>query len=132
MSFLCNGSPFSSLFICEDLRPLYSCGPTYDHAAQRIPPVGENQNHMRHDEEDVDPHQPEMPDTRCVVPSKESGQPMQLHGLVNRPACSDREQTGDRNREVCCALERVVLCVEKGMHPPAARQFSERQTDVVS
>ena len=78
---------------------------------------------MRYDEEDVDPHQPEMPDTRYVVPSKERRQPMELHGLVNRPACSDRKQPGDWNREVCCALERVVLCVKAGMPPLAAGQF---------
>src|SRR5438132_7403920 len=94
--------------------------------------VGENQNHMRHDEEDVDPHQPEMPDTRCVVPSKERGQPMELHGLVNCPACSDRKQSGEWNREVCCALEGVVLCVKAGMQPLAARHVSEEKTEVVS
>src|ERR1700675_4369276 len=86
---------------------------------------------MRHDEEDVDPHQAEMPDTRCVVPSKERCQPMELHRLVNRPSCSDRKQPGDRNGEVRCALEGVVLCVEKRMRL-AARQFSERKTEVVS
>src|ERR1700682_2371583 len=87
---------------------------------------------MRHNEKDEDPHQPEMPDTRCVVPSKERCQPMELHWLVNRPTCSDRKQTGDWNREVCCALERVVLCVKTGMRPLAARQFSEGKTEVVS
>ena len=34
-----------------------------------------------------------------------------------RRKCSDRKQTGDWNREVCRALERVVLCVEHGMRP---------------
>src|ERR1700730_1657869 len=87
---------------------------------------------MRHNEEDVDPHLPEMPDTCCVVPSKERCEPMELHGLVNRPACSDRKQPRDQNREVGCALECVVLCVETGMQPLAARQFSERKTEVVS
>jgi len=38
-------------------------------AAARIPSVSETRT-MRHDEEDIDPHQPEMPDTRCVVPPK--------------------------------------------------------------
>src|SRR6266446_6646540 len=73
-----------------------------------------------------------MPDTRCVVPSKERCQPMELHGLVNCPSCSDRKEPRDRNREVCCALERVVLCVEAGMQPFAARQFSEGKPEVVS
>src|SRR5438445_13399344 len=68
---------------------------------------------------------------RCT-PSKERGEPMELHGLVNRPSCSDRKQPSDWNREVCCALERVVLCVENGMQPSAARQFSEWKTEVVS
>src|SRR6478672_2841185 len=125
-------SPSASLFICDGLRPLHSRGPTDDHAAQRIPSVGENQNHMRHDEEDVDPHQQKMPDTRCVVPSKERGQPMELHRLVNRPACTERKQPGDWNREVCCALERVVLSVENGVQPLEARQSSEGKTEVVS
>src|SRR5260370_41187769 len=83
---------------CDDLRSLYSCCPTYNHAAQRIPPVGENQNHMRHNEEDIDPHEPEMPDTRCVIPSNDRSQPMELHGLVNRSARSDRKARGDWNR----------------------------------
>src|SRR5258708_36535190 len=87
---------------------------------------------MRHDEEDVDPHQPEMPDTRCVVASKECCQPMELHGLVNRPSRSDRKEPGDRNREVCYALECVVLCVKARMLPLAARQLSEGNSEVVS
>src|SRR5258708_33104453 len=87
---------------------------------------------MRYYEEDVDPHKPEMPDTSCVVPSKECRQPMELHGLVNCPARSDRKQPGDRNREVCCALQCVVLCVKTGMQPSPARQFRERKTEVVS
>src|SRR6202140_4278410 len=87
---------------------------------------------MRYYELDVDPHQPEMPDTRCVVASKERCQPMELHRLLNRPACSDRKKAGDRNREVCCALEGVVLCVKARVHPLAARQLSEGKTEVVS
>src|SRR5712671_3825186 len=87
---------------------------------------------MRYYEEDVDPHKPEMPHTRCVVPSKERCQPMELHGLVNRPACSDRKQPGAWNGEICCALERVVLCVKAGMQPLAACQFSEGKPQVVS
>src|ERR1700693_3666661 len=87
---------------------------------------------MRHDEEDIDPHQPEMPDTRGVVPSKERGEPMELHRLVNRPSCSDRKNPSDRNGEVSCALERVVLCVKARMQPLAARQFGEGKTEVVS
>src|SRR5712671_2157267 len=87
---------------------------------------------MRYDEEEVDPHQPEMPDTRCVVPSEELCQPMQLHGLVNRPSCRDRNETGDRNGEICCALERVVLCVGARMQPLAACQFGEGKPQVVS
>src|ERR1700683_1473635 len=87
---------------------------------------------MRHYELDVDPHQPEMPDPRCVVTSKERCQPMELHGLVDRPSRSDRKKPGDGNREICCTLERVVLCVEKRMRPWAARQFSEGKTDVVA
>src|SRR5580704_18330303 len=87
---------------------------------------------MRHDEKDVEPHQPEMPDPSCVVSSKESRQPMELHGLMNRPSRGDRKQTGDWNGEVCCALKRVVLCVENGMGPMAARQFGERKTQVIS
>src|SRR6266851_4001184 len=50
--------------------PVYSCRPTYDHAAKRIPPIGENQNHMRHNEENEEPHDPEMPCTRRVKASK--------------------------------------------------------------
>src|SRR5580658_308040 len=57
---------------------------------------------------------------------------MELHGLVNRPSRSGREKPGDWHREVGCALERVVLCVEDGMRPSTARQFRERKTDVVS
>src|SRR5467141_2724890 len=110
-------SIFALFFIRGELRPLRSCCPTYDHAAQRIPPVGKNQNHMWHNEEDVDPQEPEMPDTRCVIPSENRSQPMELHGLVNRPARNDRKARGDWNREVCCALERFVLCVETGMQP---------------
>src|SRR5580658_5885268 len=87
---------------------------------------------MRHDEEDVEPNQPEMPDARSVVSSKECCQPMELHGLVDRPSRSDRKQPGNWNREVCCALERVVLCVKEGMQPLAACQFSERKPQVVS
>src|SRR5580693_4162552 len=87
---------------------------------------------MRDDELDVDPHQPEMPDTRCVVPSKKRCKPVELHGLVNRPSRSGREKPGDWNREVGCALERVVLCVEDGMRPLTARQFREGKPNVVS
>src|SRR5438128_11308535 len=87
---------------------------------------------MRYDEEEVDPHQPEMPDTRCVVPSEELCQPMPLHGLVNRPSCRDRNETGDRNGEIRCALEGVVLCVKARVHPLAARHLSEGKTEVVS
>src|SRR3989442_864023 len=87
---------------------------------------------MRYDEEEVDPHQLEMPDTRCVVPSEELCQPMQLHGLVNRPSCRDRNETGDRNGEIRCALERVVLCVKARMQPLAACQFGEGKPQVVS
>src|SRR5580658_4613797 len=68
---------------------------------------------------------------RCVVPSKKCSQPMKLHGLVNRPSRSDRKEPGDRNREVCCALERVVLRVENGMKPVSPYQFGERKSDVV-
>src|SRR5713226_5560033 len=86
---------------------------------------------MRHNKEDVDPHEPEMPDTRCVIPSKKRSQPMELHRFMNRPACSDRKKPGDRNRKVRCTLERVVLCVETGMQPFAAYQFCEGNAEVV-
>src|SRR6266403_5707636 len=86
---------------------------------------------MRHNEEDVDPHNPEMPDTRCVIPSENRGQPTELYGFVNRPARSDRKAPGDWNREICCALERVVLCVETGMMPFAAYQLREGNAKVV-
>src|SRR6266478_3697276 len=87
---------------------------------------------MRHNKEDVDPHEPEMPDTRCVIPSKKRSQPMELHRFMNRPACSDRKKPGDRNRKVRCTLERVVFCVEPGMQPFAVREFSEGKAEVVS
>src|SRR5579872_30167 len=86
---------------------------------------------MRHDEEDVEPHQPEMPDARSVVSSKERCEPMELHGLVNRPPRSDRKEPGDRNREVCCTLERVVLCLTAWIGPLAPRQLSERKTNLI-
>src|SRR5580704_16644404 len=86
---------------------------------------------MRYNEEDVEPHEPEMPDTRCVIPSKKRSQPMELHGLVNRPASRDRKAARDWNGKVCCALERVVLRVKAGMQPFSANQFGERKSDVV-
>src|SRR5438309_2271740 len=86
---------------------------------------------MRRDEEDVDPHEPEVPDTRCVIPSENRSQPMELHGFVNRPARSDRKAPGDWNREICRALERVVLCIETRMQPFAAYQFCEGNAEVV-
>src|SRR5580693_9348903 len=86
---------------------------------------------MRHDEEDVEPNQPEMPDARSVVSSKECCQPMELHGLVDRPTGSDGKEARYRNSEVCCPLERVVLCLENRMRPLPARQFGEWKTDVV-
>src|SRR5258708_1726370 len=49
-----------------------------------------------------------MPDTRCVIPSEKRCQPMELHGFVNGPSCSDRKQPGNWNREVCCALQRAA------------------------
>src|SRR6267378_3106586 len=39
-----NELAFSSVFICDGLRPLHSCCPPHDHAAQCVPPVGDNQN----------------------------------------------------------------------------------------
>src|SRR5437764_12846107 len=87
---------------------------------------------MRYDEEEVDPHQPEMPDTRCVVPSEELCQPMHLHGIVNRQSCRDRNETGDRNGEIRCALERVVICVKARMQPSAACQLGESKPQRVS
>jgi hypothetical protein len=47
----------NSLFICEDLRPVYFGWPIYAHALQHIPAVGENQNHMRHNKENEEPHE---------------------------------------------------------------------------
>ena len=53
-----------------------------------------------------------MPDAvPSVVSSKECCQPMELHGLVDRPTGSDGKEARYRNSEVCCPLERVVLCV---------------------
>ena len=66
----CNELHFSSLLICDGLRPLHSCGPAHYHAAQRVPPVVENQNHMRDNKENEEPHEPEMPYTRFVKASK--------------------------------------------------------------
>jgi hypothetical protein len=54
------------------------------------------------------------------IPSKGRSQPVELHGLVNRPAGSERKERGEQNRDVCRALECVVLCVETGMQPFAA------------
>src|SRR5580658_11247316 len=87
---------------------------------------------MRHNKENEEPHEPEMPYTRCVKASKERSQPMELHRFMNRPACGDRQKPGDRNRKVRCTLERVVLCVETGMHPFAVCEFSEGNAEVVS
>src|SRR5438876_980055 len=56
---------------------------------------------------------------------------MKLHRFMNRPACRDRKNSSDRNREVRCALKCVVLCVETGMQPLPMRQFSEGKTDIV-
>src|SRR5579863_5017083 len=97
-----------------DLRPLYSHRPACDHAAERIPPVGENQNHMRYDEKHEDPHEPEMPNARRIEATKDCCQRMELHGLVNRPACSYRKEPGERNREVCRALERLYFVLKVG------------------
>ena len=72
---------------------------------------------MRHNKENEEPHEPEMPYTRSVKASKERSQPMELHRFMNRPACSNRKKAGDRDRKVRCALKRVVLCIETGMQP---------------
>jgi len=69
---------------------------------------------MPYDDEEVDPHQPEMPDTRCVVPSEELCQPMQLHGLVNRPFLSRPKRNRRQNGEIRSALERVGTLLLKG------------------
>src|SRR5580658_1427560 len=105
----------------RDLRPMYSYRPARDHCAERVPPVCENQNHMGYGENDVDPHKPEMPNARRIEPTKGRSQQMELHGLVNRPSCSDGKATGERNSEVRLTLERVVLCVETRMRPWVAR-----------
>src|ERR1700731_386690 len=86
---------------------------------------------MRNNEEDEYPHQPEMPHTCSVIPSKGRSQPVELHGFVNRPTGSDQKEPGDRNREVCCALKCVVLCVDTGMQPFAACQLGEGNAHVV-
>src|ERR1700733_6685712 len=86
---------------------------------------------MGYDEKDEDPHEPEMPNARRIEPTKHRSQRMELHGLVNRPARSYRKETGERNGEVRCALERVVLCVDTGMRPLAARKFGQRKSYVV-
>src|SRR5262249_19285369 len=80
----------SSKFIVTALRSLPSRRPTYDHAAERVPPISENQSHMGHDKEDKNPHQPEVPDARFVITAEDRSQPMELHGLMNRPARQDR------------------------------------------
>src|ERR1700733_713611 len=87
---------------------------------------------MRHNKENEKPHQPEMPYTRGVKASKERSQPMKLHRLMNRPACGNRKKPGNRNREICRALERVVLGAEPGMRPFTARQLSEGNAQVIS
>jgi len=55
----------------------------YDHAAQRVP-RRRKPNHMRHNEEDVDPHNPENADTRCVITS-ENCTSNGAAWLMNRP-----------------------------------------------
>src|SRR5258708_1928115 len=71
---------------------------------------------MRQNEEDKDPHQPEMPYTRCVIPSKGRSQPIELHRLVNRPAASDRKET--RDRSVLSTSSRSVRRGNKDRQPP--------------
>src|SRR6202012_233508 len=71
MSSGSNEVPFSSLFINGDLRTIYSGRPAHDHAAQRIPPVGDDQSQVRHNKEKEEPHEPEMPHTSSIKASKE-------------------------------------------------------------
>src|SRR5882757_7300830 len=87
---------------------------------------------MRHNEEDEGPHEPEKSHARCVKASKERSQPIKLNRFVNRPACGDRKEPGNWNREICNALERVVLCVETRMQPFTVCEFSEGNAEIVS
>src|SRR5258707_8709344 len=87
---------------------------------------------MWHDKENEEPHKPEMPYPRHGEASKQRGQPIELHWFMNRPACRNGKESGDWNRKVCCALERVVLRAELRMRPYAERQLNERKADVVS
>src|SRR5215472_13527078 len=94
------------------LRSLRLRRPTYDHAAQRVPSISENENHMRYNEENKKPHQPEVPDTGFVITTKNPGQPIELHGFVNSPSREERQEPGNRDREISEALKCVVFCVE--------------------
>src|ERR1700743_1294840 len=87
---------------------------------------------MRHDKEEEEPHKPEMPYAGCVKASEKCGQPMELHRLMNRPACSNRKKPGNGNRKVRCTLERIVLGSELRMRPGAAHELGERNAEVVS
>src|SRR5580704_4815999 len=86
---------------------------------------------MRHNKENEEPHEPEMPYPRYVKAYKERGQPMELHRFMNPPACGDRKKPGNRHGKVRCTLQRVVFCVETGMQPFAVCEFSEGDAEVV-
>src|SRR6516225_1692767 len=95
-------------FICLAFT-FHSPGPTGDHAPQRVPTVGENENYVRYRKQNEDPHQPEVPDTSSVKSTENCGQPVKLHGFVNGPAGQDREQSREGNEKISQLLERVVF-----------------------
>src|SRR6516165_1242061 len=95
-------------FICL-ASTFHSPGPTGDHAPQRFPTVGENENYVWYDKQNEDPHQPEVPDPSAVKSTEDCGQPGKLHGFMNSPAGQDRQQACDRNGKISQPLERVVF-----------------------
>ena len=76
---------------------------------------------MGHNKENKKTHKPEVPDARFVITTEDRSQPIELHGLMNRPTCEDGKKSGGRDREISETLKGVVFCVEAGMRPTATR-----------
>jgi hypothetical protein len=76
---------------------------------------------MGHYKENKKPHQPEVPDARFVILAEDGSQSIELRGLMNRPACEDRQEPANRNGKMSDALQCVVFCAETGMRPIAMR-----------
>src|SRR5215471_15367809 len=119
-----------SRFICL-ASSFHSPGPTGDHAPQCVPTVGENENYVRYDKQNEDPHQPEVPDTSAVKSTEDCGQPGKLHGFMSRPAGQDREQACDRNGKISQPLERVVFGALTGRCPRLSLKDRPWRTGIV-